>query len=36
MNENPNVKCGEGLIFYTSGDVKAVEELLVDYSTYSE
>lgn len=34
--ERPNVICKDGYIFYSSREIKAGEELLVDYSTYSE
>ena len=35
-SKEPNVVCGEGLIFYAGRDIKAGEELTVDYDTYSE
>jgi len=35
-SKSPNVECRENLLFYASRDIKAGEELTVDYDTYSE
>lgn len=35
-SKNPNVRCGNDLLFYSSREIKAGEELTVDYDTYSE
>jgi hypothetical protein len=35
-SQKPNAKCGDDLIFYANQDIKAGEELTVDYSSYSE
>ena len=32
----PNLECRENLLFYALRDIKANEELLVRYDTYSE
>ncbi|MDO8466664.1 MAG: SET domain-containing protein [bacterium] len=33
---NPNVRCDKNLVFHSARDIKAGEELTLDYSTYSE
>lgn len=35
-SENPNVVCDENLVFHSASEIKAGEELTLDYSTYSE
>lgn len=34
--EKPNVRCGRNDLFYALRDIKAGEELTVDYKTYNE
>ena len=34
--DNPNVKCDDGLNFIAVRDIASGEEILVDYSTYSD
>jgi hypothetical protein len=34
--DKPNVRCNEKLIFSALHDIKAGEELITDYDTYSE
>jgi SET domain-containing protein len=35
-SKDPNVECRDNLLFYAARDIKAGEELTVDYDTYSE